>query len=629
MLGATEILEKNTGKADFVGYKPTYKQLGNYDNLFSVSPGVDGLPKNGGLPETLEAIKKAIHNYNFQVKALAKHLKADSLEQSCFNIWHFCIKNIAYKLDKAGFEEIRTPARSWKDRFEGIDCDDFTILTSSILLQMGYIPTAAIVAFNDQPNFQHIYTVVNPQKINGIVTGGVVVDPVIRYRFNVHPDNITKSFIMQIQELNGIGELGFSIFTINGSGNTIPEDYIIGFGGVIAAPTATTKRALNMQSEVIKRALQNINVNNPGEVRRALKPYMPQLRKLRTLILANGSEEQDEIAAIMPHVQDISLEGYYLFDNDEKVDLAQEALDGLGKIKLKLPKIKVPDFVKAAVNPLTLIDPKKNIKEQLKPKAVIERIKPKNVIKDLKEGAKSIVTVIKKVDPLLIAGRNGFLGLLKINYRNMARRLSIGLDKADALARGYSEVDFIEFQSILAKTEAFFKKAGGDIDNLHNAIRVGKNKKPLFAGKKLKELKGLGEPISGATVATIITAAAAFLKAVGGFFKGSKAKLNKEDDEIDPETGEIAPDDGKFGADDIKNILKSSSDIISTAKMFSANNKGYNSDAEADISIPEEKRQGQATKDTDINAKSDSNTPWIVLTILGVGAIGYAAYKSK
>ena len=614
-LGATEILAKNNGKSDYSGMTPSYKLLSGYDNLIIKSPGIDGLSKNGGLPETLEAIKKAIHNYNFQVKALAQHLKADNLLQSCFNIWHFCINNIAYKLDKPGVEEIRTPSRTWKDRFIGVDCDDFTIFTSSLLLQMGYIPSAAVVAFGGKPNFQHIYTVVNPSNHNGIVSGGVVVDPVITYKFNVHPENITKSLIMQVQELNG---LGFSIFTINGI-NEIPEDAIFGLGGVIVPPTKISQRAMNMQSEIIKKALANVDKTNPEAVRKALNPYMPMLRKSRALISLNGLPEQNELSAIIPYVDDITQNGYLVFSDDDKMQTANDVIEGLGKIKW--PKIKVPKIVKAAVNPLTLINPKKNIVNQLKPKAVVKNIK--EGVKEVVDAGKKVVAIYKKVDPLLVLGRNSYLGLLKINYRNNARKISIGLDKADALARGYSEAEFLEYQIALQKLEAFWKKAGGDLDNLHKAIREGKNKKALF-GSKDKNLKGLGVAPAVAAVA----AAASFLTAATGFFKSIKPK--PQDDEIDPETGEVAPPEDETNFTKIleggKNILDAGKSIkdMFPGKKPTATNQGYNSEAEADIM---QYRDLPAQSKDSPDGESSNTGLYAVLGFLGLVGVGYFVTK--
>lgn len=217
VLGATEVIRQNIAVDAAVQLQPTYQVLDNYDHLFGPA-GTDSLPRMGDLNDTLTVIRGVIRKYNWQTAKIAKHLKADTLEQSCFNIWHFCINNIMYKNDRYGYEEIRTPWRSWLDRGTGIDCDCFTVLTCSILLQMGYTPKAAVVAFNGAEEYGHIYTVIGSELNNigsynsddhngGAILGGVVLDPVMNKIFNKHPKGITKAMIMNIQVLNGLSGL--------------------------------------------------------------------------------------------------------------------------------------------------------------------------------------------------------------------------------------------------------------------------------------------------------------------------------------------------------------------------------------------------------------------------------------
>jgi len=129
----------------------------------------------GDVFKTLDTIEMVIRKYHIQVKELAPRLKGNSTLETCQKIWSWCRKNIKYAYDTPGYEELRTPARSWNDRFRGVDCDDFTILTSSILIELGYKPQLIIVAFNNNPYFGHIFTCLNCKIENNQPVGGIIL----------------------------------------------------------------------------------------------------------------------------------------------------------------------------------------------------------------------------------------------------------------------------------------------------------------------------------------------------------------------------------------------------------------------------------------------------------------------
>ena len=93
--------------------------------------GFDGfrktLIKNANLDDTLANMKRIALRDVSQVKDLAEKLQGATVARTAENIWDFIRDNIAYKLDQKGIEELRTPARTWHDRFIGVDCDDYTI----------------------------------------------------------------------------------------------------------------------------------------------------------------------------------------------------------------------------------------------------------------------------------------------------------------------------------------------------------------------------------------------------------------------------------------------------------------------------------------------------------------------
>src|SRR5574343_357488 len=109
-----------------------------YDRYFPATIGTNPLLTNGAdVFQTVDYIEKLVKQTLDQTKKIAPVLKGASLMDTCKKIFDFCYGHIQYKLDKPGEEQLRTPARAWKDRRTGIDCDCFSIFVSSILHKLG------------------------------------------------------------------------------------------------------------------------------------------------------------------------------------------------------------------------------------------------------------------------------------------------------------------------------------------------------------------------------------------------------------------------------------------------------------------------------------------------------------
>lgn len=300
-LGSATILEQNKQYSDLQGYKPTYKQLENYDHL--ISPGSGKALKiysSNNLENVLKDVHNLIDNFSWEVKPLAKYLKDSNISQSIFNVWHFCVNNIKYQLEPDGEEILRTPSKAWRDRFTpGIDCDCFTIFTCSLLKEMGYSPSFCVIAQNGNSSFTHIYTVIN-SKLNGlgIIEGGIICDPVMSKQFNRHPDNITKSILMKISNLDGLGKKADMV-------NEISKHTGIEKIG-IATPDAVTLQLMKYQSDLIFQLKTNKSQSLQAE-----------LRKVRALILMNGQPERDTVLKLIPLITDIDKNGNWIYKDAE------------------------------------------------------------------------------------------------------------------------------------------------------------------------------------------------------------------------------------------------------------------------------------------------------------------------
>lgn len=125
-------------------------------------------------------------------------------ETIAFRIYKFVTENIRYKLDRAGFEQIRMPSKLWADGFG--DCEDFTILCSSILINLDVPHTIRMADYGD--GWQHIY----------IKIGKITLDPVDAtfnhedlgryYDYHIDPKVIKKAKRWESDKMKGLGRIG-------------------------------------------------------------------------------------------------------------------------------------------------------------------------------------------------------------------------------------------------------------------------------------------------------------------------------------------------------------------------------------------------------------------------------------
>jgi len=137
------------------------KSGAEYNRYFDLS-GVQGnevtLISDGSVEQTINEMKKVVRKTLHQTKKIAPALKGSSKMETSRNIWNFVYNHIQYKKDHPLREQLRTPARSWKDRLTGVDCDCYSILISSILTNLNISHSFRIAAY--KADFQHVYVVV-------------------------------------------------------------------------------------------------------------------------------------------------------------------------------------------------------------------------------------------------------------------------------------------------------------------------------------------------------------------------------------------------------------------------------------------------------------------------------------
>lgn len=191
----------------------TIKSGAEYDHLFpKANVDTHTVMKNAGVGDTVAFIPKVVHKTLDHTKGIADVLQGKNDYETCRNIWQFVYNHIAYRKDKDGYEQIRSPARSWHDRKAGVDCDCYTTFISSILTHLGIRHKLRITKYH-RDYFQHIYPIAELQN-----NRQVVIDCVTdKFDYEV-PFSEKKDYKMDLQYLNGLD--GYSDDYINGMDGT-------------------------------------------------------------------------------------------------------------------------------------------------------------------------------------------------------------------------------------------------------------------------------------------------------------------------------------------------------------------------------------------------------------------------
>jgi len=161
-------------------------------------------------------IPEVVNKYSSDTQKIAELLKKETIEATCRAIFNFVYKNIQYSPDSPFEEQIRRPARTWADRVQGVDCDCYTTLISSILTNLRIPHYLRMAEYNPTRGFQHIYVIV-PKDPSNLKGSYWTIDPVLD-RFNEEKKPFTKvhdKIMKPIDALN-VGVNGFPVRMLNG-----------------------------------------------------------------------------------------------------------------------------------------------------------------------------------------------------------------------------------------------------------------------------------------------------------------------------------------------------------------------------------------------------------------------------
>lgn len=154
---------------------------------------------------SVEQIAIMINTYYKQCKKIAPKLKSNSFEQTLRNIHYFGYWHFQYSADWQ-IQQLRSPACSWKQRRQGIDCKSYTILIGSILKVLGinfYIRQIKQWGVNPD-DFSHVYVVVPiNQKTNDLSKGYYIIDATLPTMEEIHFKDKADFLVMKHIALNG------------------------------------------------------------------------------------------------------------------------------------------------------------------------------------------------------------------------------------------------------------------------------------------------------------------------------------------------------------------------------------------------------------------------------------------
>lgn len=148
-----------------------YNQMSIASKLIAKPDGVtEVIHQNTGTHGIIDVIILAMKRNKPYTSKFAEHLRGSDDYETLYNVWHWVKKNIRYKVDKPGFENVKSPAVTFKDGFA--DCKSMSILVSSLLKNLK-IPHVFRFAAYGKGDVTHVYVVAL------LDDGDVIMDTVV------------------------------------------------------------------------------------------------------------------------------------------------------------------------------------------------------------------------------------------------------------------------------------------------------------------------------------------------------------------------------------------------------------------------------------------------------------------
>ncbi len=458
----------------------------NAFQLFADNQNLNGLTSrttikhNANLDDTISYMEHIVLRDYKDVSELAFSLKGNTIAQTSKNIWEWMRGNTTYHLDTEGIEELRTPLRSLKDKDSGIDCDDYTILISSLLLNLNIPHEFRIAAYKEQGKFQHIYPVAFDDLGNEYVID--VVPEIPHFNYEAKPIKDLKTLkIMELQELSGLDQEAKNElleqmnqpFTLSG----IEEDDFI-------LEHSFLQGLKEVQSEEEADIVLNGSVEIANIIERGI---LAEINKAKTT-LANESKQPTILS------QTINVEAELdrmhelmnaFEEEDEREDLLNEYIQSNSSYKnfYKAILLSLNELDADVLNgidddsPIYLAKADSIDLSEVFDDSIdgLGRFRLKNFFKKIGKGLKKVVKAVVKYNPATMAIRGATLLILKTNMFKIASRLIYGyLNESQANDQNLDLSEWRKLVKARKKAENFYTKIGGKSSKFKAAIIKGK-----------------------------------------------------------------------------------------------------------------------------------------------------------
>ena len=225
--------------------KAKIKDGKEYDHLFPAAQNkITLIRETVDIISVVDDIQIIVSETLYQTEKIAPILQGRNLHETLYNVWKFGKDYFNYAEEDD--EQLREPAKSWQDRFTGIDCDCYTILCSSILCNLGIKHTYRLAKYSSD-TFQHIYIIVIHNELeSSLIRSNYIVLDCVKDSFNLeHPYTGKPKDIMnklEVYRLSGIQQ----------NMEIVPTGFaneIMAYAGLGADSTTTTTAATGAKEE--------------------------------------------------------------------------------------------------------------------------------------------------------------------------------------------------------------------------------------------------------------------------------------------------------------------------------------------------------------------------------------------
>jgi len=520
---------------------------------YAVSGRSTTLKNYADVHDTIEAVHRIVRENYPAVRDLAFSLQGNNCRQTYENIWNFVRQNIRYQNDEPGKEQLRRPQRTLHDRTG--DCDDMSILISSILMNLNLPHELIIAAYKKESQWQHIYPVAYASDGTRYVIdcvpeiphfnyeaqpikNKIVIDMRLEELGTVSTDMIselTEDF--DINNLSGTYSENDSLETIQGIlGNIAIVDEYDEYDTVISG--SELKRNIILKQLVDARNSLQSEINNPTDLSH-LNDNKVDLQ-LTNNIIASFDDEDSCIEAV-----DEAINRNTLFKNfykaikyglDDAINgLAGDADDDMYYLKLMeengmLEELISDQYSEDDLEGLAAIKLFKRKNRKPKSGGLLKKIgnKVKKGVQKFKEKHPKIAKVghaLNKYNPATFTLRKSMEAFLSANTFRMAEKLAIGYaNESEAKKLGYSNAEWKQFVAAKDKAEQKWHSLGGNKAYFKKMVMNGR-------GAKKAGLKG--------QLGIAPTVIAAVTKVFGGIIAIVKnLKLRRKDGSIVDESKE-------------------------------------------------------------------------------------------